>query len=255
LPKMLFSGVGLLLGILFLTNLTLAGRYRFGIQEIDVGLPRDLKEDDLLLVIASTSGSGNNSKTWSLGTAVENSTIKWTNLTQEIEVPAKAANLSVAIGVFNSPGGDNGGAMALSKYATFAVWTDFNAVQGFAQSIVGVAASYPGSQAPALQIFNMFLGVIGSLLNCTGPVAIGNAIYAPDTLNNLNQSQKVCETKNYLFDSPQLTCGTDASNYTVTYCLERLDDPKKSMAVGLLPSFSVAVLSLAVALVFGSYLM
>jgi hypothetical protein len=100
------------------------------------------------------------------------------------------------------------------------------------------------------------LGVVGSFMNCTGPVALGNAVYAVETLSKLDQGQKSCETNNYLVPTPQITCGTDPSNYTITYCLERLDvdkGDKKSAAPGLFPALGLPALSLAVAFFFGNH--
>jgi hypothetical protein len=92
--------------LLILTNLAFAARFRFTIQEIDIGLTRDLNEDDVILAIASTTGFGTINNTWTLGSAKKNTTFKWSNLTQEFEVPANAVNLSVAIAASNSPDAD-----------------------------------------------------------------------------------------------------------------------------------------------------
>lgn len=96
----------LLLAFLLMANMTLAGRFRVSIQEIVVGTTRDFSEDDLLLAVAATTGFGTNNKTWLLGSAKGGDIIKWDNLTQDVEVPASASNLSVAIGVLNDPDGD-----------------------------------------------------------------------------------------------------------------------------------------------------
>jgi hypothetical protein len=95
-----------LLGFLVLSNLALAVRFQFGIEEVTVGTTRDNFEDDGLLVVASYTGSGNKSNDWELGSLEEGDSIKWTNLTQEIDVPSGASNLSVAIGVSNAKDAD-----------------------------------------------------------------------------------------------------------------------------------------------------
>jgi hypothetical protein len=103
-----------------------------------------------------------------------------------------------------------------------------------------------------MQILNVVLGVIGDLLDCTGPVALGNAVYAADTLKNLQQGQKPCETKNYLMDSTKHSCSLTLtpSNYTITYCLERLtvdkDEIKTSATAGLFPALGLSVLGLEI---------
>jgi hypothetical protein len=95
-----------MLALLLLVNITLAVRVSFSIQEIIVGTTRDISEDDLVLAIAFNTGSSSNNRTWSLGSVEENDIIKWNNLTQEIDVPASASNLSVAIGILNTPDED-----------------------------------------------------------------------------------------------------------------------------------------------------
>jgi hypothetical protein len=102
-----FSGTQQLLRILLLVNVALASRFSFAIQEIDVRETLGLTEDTLVLALASTTGYGTLNKTWSLGVVKQNSTIKWNNLTQEVEVPASASNLSIALGVFNHPNRDD----------------------------------------------------------------------------------------------------------------------------------------------------
>ena len=95
-----------MLALLLLVNITLAVRFSFSIQEVMVGTTRDISEDDLVLAIAFNTGSSSNNRTWSLGSVEANDTIKWNNLTQEIDVPASASNLSVAIGILNTPDED-----------------------------------------------------------------------------------------------------------------------------------------------------
>ena len=96
----------LFVAFLLFANMALASRFRFSINEIVVGVTRDISEDDLFLAIATTTGFGTNNKTWTLGEAQKGNTFKWDNLTQEIEVPASASNLSIAIGVLNGKSGD-----------------------------------------------------------------------------------------------------------------------------------------------------
>jgi hypothetical protein len=123
------------------------------------------------------------------------------------------------------------------------------------QGIVGVAETVPGPLGLVTTLFNTLFGWIANLFDCTGTVVVGNVVYAPDTLNNLTQHQKICETKPYIFASPHDACGKANSSYIVTYCLERLDAPPvpKSIAVKPLPGFGMFVLSLAVASLLENY--
>jgi hypothetical protein len=107
---MAFLKVQQLLQIFLLINVVFAGRFSFAIQEIDVGEPLGSRSDGdkLVLAMVSTTGYGVLNKTWSLGPVKRNSTIKRTDLIHEVEVPATASNLSIAIGVLNNPNdGDN----------------------------------------------------------------------------------------------------------------------------------------------------
>lgn len=104
---MLVFGVQQVLGFLLLAKVTLAGQFSFAIQEIDVGEPRGSTEDNLVLALASTTSYGNLSKTYTIGPVEKNNTIKWNNLTLVIEVPTSASNLSIALGVFNNPNGND----------------------------------------------------------------------------------------------------------------------------------------------------
>jgi hypothetical protein len=51
-PKMLSTLAQQLLGLLVFSNLASAVRFKFGVEEMKVGLTRDNLEDDGLLVIA-----------------------------------------------------------------------------------------------------------------------------------------------------------------------------------------------------------
>lgn len=84
-------------------NFVVARRFKFGVEEVNVNTTLDHDEDDLLLVIASTTGTGNISSKYFMGEVRDNDSIKGNNLTQEIDVPDKAANLSVAFSAFNAP--------------------------------------------------------------------------------------------------------------------------------------------------------
>jgi hypothetical protein len=90
------------LGFLLLSNFAVARKFKFGVEEVNVGTTRDYEEDDVLLVIASTAGSGNHSDKFSLGPVEKNASIKWNNITQELDVPSGASNLSVALSAFNA---------------------------------------------------------------------------------------------------------------------------------------------------------
>ncbi|KAJ4347886.1 uncharacterized protein N0V89_009258 [Didymosphaeria variabile] len=204
------------------SHLALASRFRFGIQEIYVGLPRDLEEDDLVLAIVSTAGSDSSNQTWLIGAVETNTTISWSNLTHEFDVPANPPNVSVSIGAANDPDADE------------------ESIEEFVSGVADLASLLPGIGG----FFGSLVGFLTDLSNCTGPVVADNIVYAPATLDNMTQNQKVCNTKNYTNASPHLLCGTDNSSYTVTYCLERLT----SNAVDLVPGIFLAVVSLAVAI-------
>jgi hypothetical protein len=92
-----------LFALLLLANLAFAVRFSFQIKEINVQVTRDFIEDDLVLAVASNTGSANLSSNWPLGSVESNDTITWNNLTQEVDVPATAANLSMAFGIANTP--------------------------------------------------------------------------------------------------------------------------------------------------------
>lgn len=91
-----------ILSSLLLIHMTVAVRFSFSIKDITVGRTRDLKEDDLVLAIASNTGVGNYSNVFFLGPIEADQSIKWTNLTQEIDVPTDARNISVALGITNT---------------------------------------------------------------------------------------------------------------------------------------------------------
>lgn len=97
-----------LLGILLLVNMVLAVRYKFSIQEINIGNVRGFEDDDLFLAIACTTGPTTSNNSWPIGLVKDNSTIKWDNLTQEVDVPSSASNLSVAYGAINGANQDDG---------------------------------------------------------------------------------------------------------------------------------------------------
>jgi len=223
-----------LLSLLLLANVAIAVRFSFTIQEVHVGVTRDLQEDDLLLVIASTAGSNTIKNSWLVGEVeadaivAANDTVKYT---QEIDVPDSASNLSVAIGGLNTDDEDEELA--------------FNFVEG----IAAVAAAIPGPQALPAKLLSIVLGVIGNPLNCTGPVIVGNALYTKDQMDELEQNKPTCETKEYRYDTPFACAPTGQnSSYSVTYCLERLD--AKSAAAASSPSLAALVMSLAVAVIY-----
>jgi hypothetical protein len=95
-------------------------------------------------------------------------------------------------------------------------------------------------------------------LDCTGPVALGNVIYAQDDLNKMDQDQKICDTKPYSFEKPgacSITSLGGNSSYTVKYCLQALD-PKpaeKGAAANLVPFSFLSFAAFGVAVLFGSY--
>ncbi|KAL1601451.1 hypothetical protein SLS60_006366 [Paraconiothyrium brasiliense] len=211
--------------VFFSVHSTLASRFRFGVQEIHVGLPRDLDEDDLVLAIVSTAGSDTSNQTWLIGAVEKNTTISWSNLTHEFDVPASPSNVSVSIGALNDPDATE------------------ESITGFVDGVADLASAVPGP----VGLIGALVGFLSGLSNCTGPVVADNIVYDLAALNNMTQNQKTCNTKNYTYEPPTLFCGTGNSSYTVTYCLERLD-AKTSGAVGLLPGIFLGVTSLAVAI-------
>lgn len=121
------------------------------------------------------------------------------------------------------------------------------------RGVVTVAATVPGPQAPAARLLDVALNLFGDSLfqafNCSGPVVVGNAVYTAESLNQMTQNQKICDTRTYAYETP-FTCSD--SNYTVTYCLERLD-AKTSAAVNMRPNAMLSIGSLAMALLGGSF--
>ncbi|KAH6861041.1 hypothetical protein BKA58DRAFT_44965 [Alternaria rosae] len=223
-----------LLSLLLLANVAIAVRFSFTIQEVHVGVTRDVSEDDLLLAIASTADNTTTKNSWLVGEVhaddiiAANDTVKYV---QEVDVPDSASNLSVAIGGLNTDDEDEELA--------------FNFVEG----IAAVAAAIPGPQAIPARLLSTVLGFIGNPLNCTGPVIVGNALYTKDQMDKLEQNKPSCETKSYGYESPFACAPTGQnSSYSVTYCLERLD--AKSAAAASSPSLFALVASLVVAIVY-----
>lgn len=97
-----------LLPLILLSTLVAAGKYKFSIQEVVVESTREGLggDDDLLLIISSLAGTSNNTNNWLMGSVEDGATVKQDNTTQEIDVPAQAANLSVAFGISNVPDED-----------------------------------------------------------------------------------------------------------------------------------------------------
>jgi len=222
-----------LLSLLLLANVAIAVRFSFTIQEVDVVVTRDISEDDLLLAIASTAGGNTIKDSWPVG-EVEADTIVPPNDTvkymQEIDVPESALNLSVAIGGFNTND------------------TDEEMAMKFVEGIVAVAAAVPGPQALPARLLSLAIGALGDLGNCTGAVVVGNALYTKDQMDNLEQNKPTCETKTYGYEVP-LSCFRD-SNYSVTYCLERLEAKAESAAATSSPTLAALVTALAVAILY-----
>ena len=94
------------------------------------------------------------------------------------------------------------------------------------------------------------LGFIGNFFDCTGPVIIGNAVYTSDQMNNLEQNQTTCETKSFVYEVPIPIICSPNSNYTVTYCLKRLDAKVKSAAATSSPGLTLLITSFAVAIIY-----
>jgi hypothetical protein len=116
---------------------------------------------------------------------------------------------------------------------------------------VTIAATFPGPQALPAKLLGIVLGFLDPT-NCTGPVVLGNIIYPKNDLKNMDQNQKVCDTKTYSIEKPGV-CGlvtlSGNSSYSVKYCLEALD-PKSSAAANLVPSSLFSFAGLGVALLF-----
>lgn len=239
-----------LLSLLLLANVAIAVRFSFTIQEVHVGVTRDVSEDDLLLAIASTADNTTTKNSWLVGEVhaddiiAANDTVKYV---QEVDVPDSASNLSVAIGGLNTDDEDE--ELAFSKYFidTYPIIT--NSSTDFVEGIAAVAAAIPGPQAIPARLLSTVLGFIGNPLNCTGPVIVGNALYTKDQMDELEQNKPSCEIKSYGYESPFACAPTGQnSSYSVTYCLERLD--AKSAAAVSSPNLFALVASLAVAIVY-----
>jgi hypothetical protein len=86
-----------------LSSLVLADRYRFGISNIAIRTTRDLREDDLVLAIGAVSNSAEiGSETFYLGGGHNSDeVIALNNLTQEITIDDRSADLSIAFGLVN----------------------------------------------------------------------------------------------------------------------------------------------------------
>jgi hypothetical protein len=119
-------------------------------------------------------------------------------------------------------------------------------------SVVGaVTTLVPGSK-----LIDLFFTFFGNPLKCDGSVVVDAIVYTNDTLNNMNQYQKNCTTKNYTYATSNiLICGTANSTYVVTYCLERLDAmPVKGAAVAnVQPSVAMSLVGLGSAMLYGVF--
>lgn len=241
---------GLLLSLLLLAKVAIAGRYSFIIKEVRVEEVRDVNEDDLLLAIASTTGNNTIKSSWLVGEVHAGDIVKpndTVEFTQEIDVPATASNLSVAIGGLNTDDADE--QLAFSMHPANVRYVTTNASPGFVEGIVAIAGAIPGPQALPAKLLSIVLGATGNFLNCTGPVIIGNAVYTSDQLNDLEQNQEVCETKSFGYEVPFACSPTlENSSYTVDYCLERLD--AKSAAATSSPGLVLLFTSFAVAIIY-----
>ncbi|KAF1965174.1 hypothetical protein BU23DRAFT_628817 [Bimuria novae-zelandiae CBS 107.79] len=224
-----------LLQFLFFVGLALSSQFRFGVEEIHIGLVRDLTEDDLVLAIVST-----------VGFVETNATIKWSNLTHEFTVSDTPSNVSVSMGMANAPDATEESIAGKQTAFPDAFRVETEPRAEFVGGVAEFASNVPGPVGYFGAIVDFFAG----LANCTGPVVADNIVYAPEALNNMTQNQKTCDTKNYTNASPGLFCGTGGSLYTVTYCLERLDAAKTSDAVGLLPGKFLALVGFTVVILY-----
>ena len=119
---------------------------------------------------------------------------------------------------------------------------------GFVNGVAEFASYVPGP----VGIIGAIVDFFSDLGNCTGPVVGDNIVYDPKALDNMTQGEKKCDTKNYTLESPSAVplvgCGFDNSSYTVTYCLERLDEKKTSGAGEVLPGIIFTLVGFAVAM-------
>jgi len=121
----------------------------------------------------------------------------------------------------------------------------------FVEGLVAVAAAVPGPQSLPAALFETVLGILGDPTDCTGPVIVGKATYTSDELNNLEQNQEKCDTQSFK-NEVSIVCSPTRSDsdYTVRYCLERLDAKVKSAAATSSPSLAALVVSLTVAIIY-----
>lgn len=238
------------LSLLLPFNVVFASQFRFNIQEIYIDTPVDLAEDDLTLALVATTGSKNFTQSYIMGSFGGNETIKWENLTLNIDLPKESNNFSVAFGLFN-----NANQRELDTTSQFAnahyrheYETDFpkELFDSLLNSAVSILKLIP------IPGFSIVGGILDSLLKvfnflgCDGPAALGNSTYSAADLEKINQNDKSCKTETYLYKLIHpVACGIERSNYTVTYCLERLD--AKGSAANILPKsyFYVAAVGLS----------
>jgi hypothetical protein len=99
------------------------------------------------------------------------------------------------------------------------------------QGVLGFAKKVAGPAVFVLVAVDLFLEAVPDLLNCTGPVALGNATYAPNVLQGLQAGRPLCHTESYSYEV-EPNCGFTDSSYSVSYCLELVERTAASDATG-----------------------
>lgn len=104
---------------------------------------------------------------------------------------------------------------------------DVSVVEGV-QNVMVIAANIPGYVGDGAGLVDFFMGA-AQLFNCSGLVALDSVRYTNETLAGLQIGAPLCNSGAYEIES-KLTCGTP--NYTVDYCIERLDNAIASASNG-----------------------
>ncbi|KAH7392861.1 hypothetical protein BKA66DRAFT_457061 [Pyrenochaeta sp. MPI-SDFR-AT-0127] len=191
--------------IYFLVGTVLADRYRFSVTNITTISTREWTEDHLFLAISSSVGDQSSNNSHYLGwNHTAGSSVVLNNLTHEIYVPYDVLNVSVAFILQNLGNEEQEEGAAIES----------------AGNIIDIIANAPGVLGVGADIVGFFFD-IAQLFNCSGPVAIDSVRYTNETLAGLSIGSPVCDTKPYETDRKG-ACGKP--NYTVSYCLERLDN-------------------------------
>lgn len=234
----------ILVAFLLLTKASFAARYKYSFKKIVANQVRSGEEDSLHVIIGSVTNYGNQSETWDIGLySNENNTIELDYLFKEIEVPPEGSNLSIGISVVNQPQ-DLEDSEDAEKYVT---------------AVLDVAALVPGPVGIAADLLSTVVQFFGDLFSCDGPVVFDNIVYSESALRDLEQNETICDTKNYTLEADSSLSCSNGSNYTVTYCLERLDAKPDSESAAMilasgLPLFIFSMGSAVFCMLFALYL-